>query len=255
MTGDDKDPSVPVIEELLGESAHLPHISGKLIIAGKAAGSGQKVHNLRKAVPHAANEARVFVFLDSDTRPGENWLKNLAAPLEDPEIGAATGYRWFISNKRNFSSEMQSVWNASVASALGANMKNNFCWGGSTAIRRDTFEKIGMREKWRGTLSDDFALTRALNEAGLPIYFVPQCLTASLEDSNFRQLLEFTTRQMKITRVDAPHFWKMSFAGSFVFNTVYILGLFLISPARHFGRRWPHCCWFLYSASANHGYG
>jgi cellulose synthase/poly-beta-1,6-N-acetylglucosamine synthase-like glycosyltransferase len=228
VTDDKNDLCVAVIEELRDEFKHLPGVTSKLIIAGSAADESQKVHNLREAVLHAAEKSEVFAFVDSDTRPGADWLKYLVAPLENKEIGAATGYRWFISNRRNFSSEMQSVWNASVASALGADVNKNFCWGGSTAIRRETFEKIEMREKWRGTLSDDFALTRALNEANLPIYFAPQCLTASLEDCNFNGLLEFTTRQMKITRVYAPHFWKMSFAGSFVFNAVYISGLAII---------------------------
>jgi len=228
VTDDKNDPCVSIIEELRDEFKHLPGVSSKLIIAGSAANESQKVHNLREAVLHAVEKSEVFAFVDSDTRPGADWLKHLVAPLADSQIGAATGYRWFISNRRNFSSELQSVWNASVASALGADTRKNFCWGGSAAIRRDTFEQIGMREKWRGTLSDDFAMTRALKKAGLPIYFVPQCLTASLEDCNFNGLLEFTTRQMKITRVYAPHFWQMSFAGSFVFNAVYILGLFLM---------------------------
>jgi ceramide glucosyltransferase len=100
--------------------------------------------------------------------------------------------------------------------------------GGSTAILRKTFENIDMREKWRGTLSDDFAVTRAVKEAGLLIYFVPQCLTASIEDCDLRGLLEFTTRQMKITRVYAPEYWKMSFAGSFIFNAVFLSGLLMI---------------------------
>ena len=61
-------------------------------------------------------------------------------------------------------------------------------------MRRKTFEKLEMREKWRGTLSDDFAVTRALKKAGLPICFVPQALTASVENCSFRELLEFTTQ-------------------------------------------------------------
>jgi ceramide glucosyltransferase len=228
VTDDAGDPCVSVIEELRAEFEHLANVSSQLIIADKAIDEGQKVHNLRAAVPHAAEKSAVFAFVDSDARPGKDWLNYLAAPLEKEEIGAAAGYRWFISKRRNFSSELQSVWNASVASALGANMKNNFCWGGSTAILRKTFENIAMREKWRGTLSDDFAVTRAVKEAGLLVYFVPQCLTASIEDCNFRGLLEFTTRQMKITRVYAPQYWKMSFAGSFVFNAVYLSGLLMI---------------------------
>ena len=96
------------------------------------------------------------------------------------------------------------------------------------AIRRDVFDQIDMREKWRGTLSDDFAVTRAMNEAGLPIVFVPQALTASIENCSFSELLEFTTRQMKITRVYARHLWLLSLFGSAVFNTVMITALLIV---------------------------
>ena len=172
---------------------------------------------MREAVLHAADESQVFVFVDSDARPSAEWLSYLVAPLEQEKVGAATGYRWFISENPSFSSELRSAWNASIASALGSNTKTNFCWGGSMAIRRDVFERIDLREKWRGTLSDDFAVTRAMNEAGLEIVFVPQALTASVENCSFDEMLEFTTRQMKITRVYAPHLWLLSFFGSGLF--------------------------------------
>ncbi len=85
-----------------------------------------------------------------------------------------------------------------------------------------------MTEEWRGRLSDDFAMTRALHGAKLPIHFVPRCLTASLEDCGFRELLEFTTRQMKVTRVYAPHLWKAVLAGSLLFVLVFFGGIALI---------------------------
>ena len=184
---------------------------------------------MREAVLKVSDDSKVFVFVDSDARPGENWLRNLIAPLQAEKTGVATGYRWFISKKNTFSSQMRSCWNASIASALGANTNSNFCWGGSMAIRRDVFEKLDMREKWRGTLSDDFAVTRAMKEANLPIYFVPNCLTASVEDCTWRELLEFTTRQMKITRVYAPHLWIASFLGSFLFNLVFVWGILIVA--------------------------
>jgi cellulose synthase/poly-beta-1,6-N-acetylglucosamine synthase-like glycosyltransferase len=227
VTGDETDESVKIIEEVSREGAG--RAKSKMIFAGKAAGESQKVHNLREAVLHVSEESEIFVFVDSDARPNEKWLRNLIAPLEDEKIGAATGYRWFVSKKSGFASEMRSVWNASIASALGANVKSNFCWGGSMAIRRATFEKLRMRERWRGTLSDDFAVTRAMREAGLPVYFVPRALTASVEDCSLRELFEFTTRQMKITRVYAPHLWKQSFAGAFLFNLVFVWGIFIIA--------------------------
>ena len=225
IVDDVRDAAVPVIESLRKEFANK--ISSKLVVAGKAVESGQKVHNLRRAVLAAAPESEIFAFVDSDAKPQLNWLRNLVAPLVDKTIGAATGYRWFISKKRNFGSELRANWNASIASALGENGRKNFCWGGSTAIRRKTFEEINLLEKWRGTLSDDFALMRALREADLPIHFVPQCLTASIEDCTFCECVEFTTRQMKITRVYAPHFWKASFVGGLIFTGTFFMGILL----------------------------
>jgi cellulose synthase/poly-beta-1,6-N-acetylglucosamine synthase-like glycosyltransferase len=148
VTDDEKDYSVPVINQLLTAYCSLP---AKVVIAGKAAESSQKVHNLRGAVLEVSGESEAFVVVDSDARPEENWLRNLIAPLRDGKVGAATGYRWFVQNQGGLATHLRSVWNASIASALGANRKGNFCWGGSMAIRRETFDRLEMREKWRGT--------------------------------------------------------------------------------------------------------
>ena len=228
---DDKaDEAVSVIENLLNEQSEksLENVRAKIIIAGKAENEGQKVHNLREALTKVSDESEVFVFVDSDARPDRNWLKNLVAPLQNQTLGCATGYRWFIAKTGNFASQMRSVWNASIASALGERANKNFCWGGSTAIRRQVFEKLKVREKWRGTLSDDFALTRILQKENLPIYFVPECLTATIESCGFAEFLEFSTRQMKITRVYAPNLWKASFIGSFLFTAIFWTGILLL---------------------------
>ena len=201
----------------------------KLVVAPKATDSGQKVTNLREGITYADKRSEVFVFVDSDVRPSKDWLRHLVAPLTDERVGAATGYRWFISDPVSFAAEMRSMWNASIASALGANRKTNyFCWGGATAVRREIFETLKIQEHWLGTLSDDFVLARVIREAGLEIHFVPGALTASIEDCSMRELFEFTTRQMKITRVYAPNLWKLSFIGSGLFNLVMISALLIM---------------------------
>ena len=225
VVDDEMDEAVEIIKKVSRRGAESAE--SKIVIAGKAENEGQKVHNLREAVLNVSDKSEIFVFVDSDARPNENWLRNLIAPLRDEKIGCSTGYRWFISGKRNFASEMLSVWNASIASALGANRKTNFCWGGSMAMRRETFEKVKMRERWQGTLSDDFTVTRTMKEFGLPIYFVPQALTASIENCSLKKLFEFTTRQMKITRVYAPNLWTASLIGSFLFNFVMIWAILI----------------------------
>jgi cellulose synthase/poly-beta-1,6-N-acetylglucosamine synthase-like glycosyltransferase len=162
-------------------------------------------------------------------------LRSLVAPLDDLRIGASTGYRWFIANKGGLASQLRSVWNASIASALGERHDKNFCWGGSTAIRRTTFDNLKIRERWRGTVSDDFTMTRVLQEAKLPIHFVPACIVPSFGDCTVSELLEFTNRQLKITRVYAPHLWRPLLIGSLLFCAVFFGGLFLVAAGAILG--------------------
>jgi len=222
------DISLKVVEEVTTFEAKSRRVSSGIVIAGDAVGCGQKVHNLSVAVTKIASESQVLVFVDTDARPQANWLRSLVAPLADESLGAASGYRWFIPVSGGFASQLRSVWNGSIASALGAREDKNFCWGGSTAIRRTTFEKVRVLEAWRGTVSDDFALTRVLQEAELPIHFVPACLVASVGDCSAGDLLEFANRQLKITRVYAPHLWKPVLIGSLLFCAVFFGGVVLI---------------------------
>ncbi len=221
---DADDPAAVVIESAWREAER--HV--KLVVAPKATESSQKVENLREGVLHADERSKVFAFVDSDARPSRDWLRNLVAPLANETVGAATGYRWFISEQETFASEMRNMWNASIASALGPNRSTNFCWGGSTAIRRDAFDRLNIRERWHGTVSDDFTVTRAIKEADLEIVFVPRALTASIENSTWRELFEFTTRQMKITRVYLSKLWVASFLGSGLFTVVMIAALLIM---------------------------
>lgn len=224
VVDDENDPSVAVINEISRKAAKV----AKMVVAPKAVDCAQKIENLREAVLHADKRSKVFAFADSDARPQKDWLRYLVAPLEDSSTGATTGYRWFISKHRTFASEMRSAWNASIASALGPNTKSNFCWGGSMAIRRETFDAVDMREQWRGTLADDLAVTRAVNDAGLKIVFVPQALTPSVADCTFAELVEFTTRQIKIVRVCEPKLWLMTLFGSTLFNSVLIAAFLIV---------------------------
>jgi ceramide glucosyltransferase len=206
----------------------VAHPITRVIIAGEAVDSGQKVHNLRTAIKDIDQRTEVLVFVDSDARPHVNWLRSLVAPLSDYSVGAATGYRWFNPDRGSVAAYLRSVWNASIASALGARADKNFCWGGSTAIRRATFERLNVAERWRGTVSDDFTLTRILQEAELPIHFVPACLIVSFDDCGFHELLEFTNRQLKITRVYAAHLWQAILLGSSQFVLVFFGGIVLV---------------------------
>jgi cellulose synthase/poly-beta-1,6-N-acetylglucosamine synthase-like glycosyltransferase len=210
-------------------TAALKELTGTVLIAGRASNCGQKVHNLMAGVDSAAGDANVLVFCDADARFSRDWLQRLTAPLESENVSVSTGYRWYAAEDGSLPALLRSAWNASVVTALGDHGRN-FAWGGSMALRRDVFDEIGVRKAWEGALSDDYAVTRAAQRSGKRIVFVPQCLIPSYGDCTWRELLEFTTRQIVITRVYDPATWRMTLVAQSVFNIAFWGGLFLPWP-------------------------
>jgi ceramide glucosyltransferase len=212
------DPACGAIERAMSSR---PGRLARLVIASPSPHRGEKVSNLIAGILHARRESEAFVFVDSDVRVRRDWLKALVSPLASPAVGAATGYRWYLPNGGEFWAALLSAWNGSVATTLGDHHRN-FAWGGSTAILRTVFEEIDVRSRWENALSDDYALTAAVREAGLRIVFVPRCLTISVEDVGLSSLIEFTTRQIIITRVYRPSVWWVGM----VTNLMFVVGFF-----------------------------
>ena len=199
------DPARKIIERTTAASKHKIHI----VIAGRPADCGEKVNNLRAAVLKATEGFDVYVFADSDGRPGRTWLTRLVAPLADSNLGAVTTFRWFFPLTGGFCSALASAWNAPAATYLGEHHRN-FCWGGGTAIRHERFEQSNVMEFWSGSVSDDFSLLpRALRQSGLPILFAPECMVPTMFDCDAAGLLEFTNRQIIITRVYESRLWAL----------------------------------------------
>ena len=206
--------------------AATSHVKANIVIAGTPHNCSEKVNNLRAAVEQLPTEFEVLVFADSDGRPGKAWLHHMVAPLNDSRIGASTTMRWFIPNRNDLATALLASWNASVVTMLGGRAKN-FCWGGGTAIRRAIFEQIGMMDVWQYSFSDDYSMTAMLERSGRPILFLPECLTPSYVETDFPSLLEFTNRQMRVTRVYRTKMWAMAFSTHFLYCLTVLLGLAL----------------------------
>lgn len=216
----------PAFEQINNWQSKYPNVKAECLVAGKSKSCGQKVHNLQVAISSLSTSVEAFVFVDSDVCLPSHWLKALVAPLVDKEVGATTGYRWFIPTDNSLASLLRSMWNGSIATSLGKH-KNNFAWGGSMAILRETFEKINVKGYWQNTVSDDYALTKAVKAAKLYVKFVPLCLVPSLGSCNLKDLLEFTTRQIIITKVYSPNLWRLLLFSNVMFIFVFFTGLIL----------------------------
>ncbi len=189
----------------------------KIIFAhGNDPHTGEKVQNLAAAVRYARRRSQILVFADSDGRVTAGWLRALAAPLAEEGVGAATGFRWFLPEPISFWPLLRAAWDAVAAGRLGPG-DNPFTWGGAMAIRRNVFSALPMHEHWKNTISDDYALSAAVHQAGLTISYDPGALVPSRERVSGRDFFVWARRQMLITRFyNAPQ-WRGALAAHLVY--------------------------------------
>src|SRR2546429_630622 len=159
------------------------------ILAEPRVGPG-KVNALRSALSHVSSEDEVVVFADSDIRPPTNWLRQLVQPLADSTVGVATGFRWYVPPRPTFWSLVRAEWNAVSANVL-FDPRRSFAWGGSCAVRTDQLNELRLAERWRGVLSDDLVLTRAVRDAGPQVAYAPAALVPTFEGADRSACLEW----------------------------------------------------------------
>jgi ceramide glucosyltransferase len=219
----ESDPAASIVKRVASQARAKGHV----IIAGPPQDCGEKVHNLRAAIQQLPEEFEVLAFADSDGRPGHSWLRRLTAPLADSRIGATTTMRWLIPNNNSLPNLLLAAWNAPILTMLGEDGSKNFCWGGGSAIRKSVFEQSGVLDEWQHSVSDDYSMTIALHRANRPIVFLPECLTISYVETDLAGLMEFTNRQILITRVYSSKMWAVAGATHLLFCVTIALGVFL----------------------------
>jgi len=218
-----EDSSFPVIEKVLEK---YPDSRGKVVVSDMIEGTSGKISALIKGV-HEIGDAEVLVFGDSDIRPGKSWLNYLTVPLDLDGIGATTGYRWYFPDKGGFSSTLRSSWNA-VGLGILFNHKLNFVWGGSMAISREVFDRIGIVESWSGSLSDDYVITHAVKKNGYKIQFVPRSVAPSIEDCTFSEFLEWSTKEISLVKVLDSRLWGVALGNYLLSGGITFLGAVLL---------------------------
>ena len=201
------DPAYSVLADLVEKHSETSKACNiKILVADKASGNSQKIHNLLYAYKSIPENTDIIAFADSDICAEPDWLVELVTPLRRTRTAITSGYRWFIPRKNNLASIMLSVINAKITQLLGS-YRYNQAWGGTMAMRVDTFRKLGIEKIWSKALSDDLSASMAAKRAKMTIVFVPKCLVASYETTNLKRLFEFGRRQFVITRIYAFRTW------------------------------------------------
>jgi ceramide glucosyltransferase len=224
------DPAWHVLDRLLVDASGA---RASLIVTGTAEGCSQKIHNLLVGLEHIAPETSILAFVDSDAQVHPHWLGALVTPLGNAAVGATSGYRWYVPCRGSAAGSLRSAWNAATL-VLMAHPRYGFAWGGSSAIRREMFETLRIRDAWSHGLSDDLLLTQAVRATGLKIPFVAACLVPTFEPCTWRQLIEWTNRQATIVRVYGPRSWAASLVIHLISLTLGLLGIVAIATGQWF---------------------
>jgi len=229
----DNDPAHEALKALVEKAksaiAHDSRLPPKtaIVIAGHSEVRGEKVNNLLRGLTAVDPSAEVIAFADADARPREDWLRSLVAPLADPAVTVSTGFRWYLPGA-GFVSQLRAAWDTSIATLLGEH-RSNFTWGGSMALRNRDFKRLEIAERyWAHTVSDDYGVTRAVRDSGGWIRFEPRCLVASREDSTFREFLNWSNRQIILTRVYASRLWTLGLVSLGLYCSTFLLGAGLL---------------------------
>jgi ceramide glucosyltransferase len=215
-----EDPAVAVIERI---RARHP-VRTDIALASDLPGLGGKALALLAGLATASPTDEAFVFLDSDIRPGPDFVRALVQPLALPTVGATTGYRWYVPVRGGLWSVVRSAWNAAGFGILFSD-RYSFLWGGAWAIRRETLDRLDLEGLWRGTLSEDLAVTEAIKGAGLKVQFVPQSVAATLEDCDRAECVAWTDRQTAMVALWGRHIRNFAALTYGAFDGSVLLGL------------------------------
>ena len=177
-----------------------------VVIAGLADDEGQKVHNLLAALAALRPSDRYLVFLDSDMRPPRALVGRLLFPIVRGSAEIASGYRWLVPSPGAPFSWLAAALNLQVATML-RHYRWNLPWGGAMALSRETFERLGVAEMWRGALSDDLRLYVAARRGRARIRSLPDLLLPSPAELGLGGLWRFGVRQYRHVVWNAPALW------------------------------------------------
>src|ERR1700734_1042181 len=189
---DPNDNAIPIVRSLI---ARYPELDIELVVNPSMHGGNRKVSNLIN-MTHVARYS-VIVAADSDVAVGPNYLRRLAATLAQPSVGAVTClYRGLPSS--GFWSRLSAMAvhdhflpTTILGLALGLARP---CLGATIAVSRETLARIGGFERVANQLADDYAIGRAVREAGLNVVVSSMLVAHAFEERSPHEIVRHELR-------------------------------------------------------------
>jgi ceramide glucosyltransferase len=214
------DPAIPVLLALQHEFG-VERVS--VAIETVQVGLNGKINNLAGALPHARHE--IIVISDSDVWLRPDYLSNMVAPLEDPAVGAVSSF-FRATHAGPWYEQMELLTiNADhfAIAMLGYLLRlADFCFGASTALRRQTLDEIGGLSVLGDYLVEDNEMGQRVLRTGKRLVAIPYVVDTMVDLSSAAEWWKKQTYWDQNTRAAVPGV----FAASLVLRIIPLSILF-----------------------------
>ncbi len=170
-----------------------------------------KVNNLLCGVNAASNDSDVYIFIDSDILPHKNWLKQMVTPLQKSDCGVTSASAWIVSEKKDTIYTLAARYWDFLATTMITFPFTKFARGFSFAMRKETFEMIGMKKVWENAFHDNFTLSSAIRKHKMKIMYIPDCLVSENFSIRGFEWVKWVKRQALNTKVNFKKLWSFGF--------------------------------------------
>lgn len=201
------DPAVGAIRAAQARARTRGVSKGRLTLAGKAEGCGQKNWNQLAALGGVDEDVAVLAFCDSMHKPRMDWLRRLVSPIAAGHGVASTAYHHVFSPREGFAVMGRKI------SVLALYMMQEIPavtqpWGGSMAVKRAVFQELDVAALWAGSVVDDVTLARRLEQAGeraVPV--LGACMETLVQGQLMRDWRIWMERQWLYLKFIYPGSW------------------------------------------------
>jgi ceramide glucosyltransferase len=196
---DPADPAVPLVERL---KAEFPQRSIHLLVCPQILGSNVKVSNLAQMVRVAKYDH--LVVNDSDIQVRGDYLRQVIAPLGDPQIGLVTClYRAVAAPTVGSRLEAVGISSDFAGGVLAARQLEGgirFGLGSTLAFRRQDLQSVGGFEALLDYLADDYELGARIAARSLQVKLAPVVVETHLPAYSLRSFFEHQLRWARSVR-------------------------------------------------------
>ena len=217
-----EDAAIPVVEEL---RKAYPHFDITLVIEACREAANPKIGNLISMLPGARHD--VLVLSDSDIGVPSDYLRKIAAALEEPGVGAVTCC--YVGRA------LDNIWSKLATAGIDYHFLPNVvlgmafglakpCFGSTIALKRAVLTEIGGFEAYSDRLADDYEIGNAVRSLGYRVAILPFAVTHTCIETSCAALLRHELRWARTILAVEP----LGYVGSAV---THALPLSLIGAA------------------------